>query len=178
MKTRLICCLIILLLGASGFSQKFKSIECKIHFTSDAPMEVIEATNSAGMSILDLSNGKIAFSIPVNQFLFEKSLMQEHFNENYMETDKYPKAIFLGMASPYQFKEGINQVKVEGEMDLHGVKKKLSVDGVIVKAGERLVAHAEFKLLLQDFNIKVPKAVYYNIAEEIVITIDFTYASS
>jgi hypothetical protein len=176
MKTRIIACILISIVGSAAFSQKLKSVESKIHFFSDAPMEDIEALNTAGLSVMDLSNGNIVFSVPISQFQFDKSLMQEHFNENYLESAKYPKSVFIGKVQPFEFKEGLNQVTVSGEMDLHGVKKEVSVNGIIVKAGERLVAHAEFKILLEDYKIKVPKAVFYNIAEEIAVTVDFTYA--
>ena len=83
------------------FAQKFKSTASNVHFYSDAPVEDIEATNLDAQSALDLSTGEIVFSIPIKSFTFEKSLMQEHFNENYMESDKYPRAFFKGKVSNY-----------------------------------------------------------------------------
>jgi polyisoprenoid-binding protein YceI len=165
----------LLVLEQLAWAQQYKSIESHIRFFSDAPMEDIEAVNTKASSAFDLSSGSIAFSVPMNQFQFQKSLMQEHFNENYLETEKFPKATFLGKMSVAELDDGKNTVTITGEMSMHGVKKAMTVTGLMTKIGTRIQAHAEFTLLLKDYNIKIPKAVFYNIAEEIAITVDFMY---
>jgi len=173
---RSICYLVILVSSFPiAFGQPFKSKESRVHFYSDAPMEDIEATNSAGSSVMDLSTGSIVFSIPIDQFQFAKALMQTHFNENYMESHKYPKAMFLGKMHTTELKDGINTVTVTGEMEIHGVKRKMTATGIMTKIGNNIQAHSEFSVLLKDYAIKIPKAVFYNIAEEIAVTVDFTY---
>lgn len=172
---RKIVLLLSLLVVFATNAQKFKATESRIQFFSEAPLEDIEAINEKASTVLDMTSGNIVFSIPMNQFVFEKSLMQEHYNENYLETEKYPKALFLGTLDTKELKEGENTVTVSGEMDLHGVKREISVTGTIVKNGDRLKADATFIIALADYNIKIPKAVFYNIAEEIEITVSFTY---
>jgi len=157
------------------FAQQYKSIESRIHFFSDAPMEDIEAVNTKASGAFDVSNGNIVFSVAMNQFQFEKALMQEHYNENYLETEKFPKATFVGKMNMGALADGKNSVTISGEMNLHGVKRTMTVTGIMTKIGTRIQAHAEFTLLLKDYNIKIPKAVFYNIAEEIAITVDFLY---
>lgn len=175
MKLRYIFFIPFLCLAFLCAGQKYKAESSRIHFFSDAPMEDIEAINTKSSSVFDLATGNIVFSVPMNQFQFDKSLMQQHFNENYLESDKYPKAIFLGKMNVTGLKEGENSVLVSGEMDLHGVKKEIEVLGTMTKRGDKIAANAKFTILLKDYNIKIPKAVFYNIAEEITITIDFNY---
>ncbi len=175
MKKGLPLIMILLMVASVGSAQQVKSVESRIHFFSDAPMEDIEAINTAASSVLDFATGNVVFSVPINRFEFAKSLMQTHFNENYLESDKYPKATFLGKMSTTDLSEGKNTVTISGEMNLHGVKRTLSVTGIMTKIGDRIQAHAEFPILLKEYNIKIPKAVFYNIAEEIAITVDFMY---
>ena len=95
--TRLKYTLILLIfVGHCAFAQKYMSTESTVSFYSEAPLENIEAESTKGKSILDVGTNEIVFSVPISSFIFEKSLMQEHFNEKYMESDKYPKAIFKG----------------------------------------------------------------------------------
>lgn len=173
MKYKLI--FLICLITFESTAQKYKAIESKVHFFSSAPIEDIEATNTESTSILDLSTGNIVFSVPVKQFLFEKSLMQEHFNENYLESEKYPKIVFVGKMSTTIFQEGNNPITVKGKLDLHGVKQKIEVKGIMQYKEGSLTANAGFFIRLVDYKIKIPKAVFYNIAEEIAIAVDFTY---
>ena len=173
MKYTLFFLLLIVGLGASA--QKYKSTESKVYFFSSAPIEDIEATNLKASSALDLENGNIVFSVLVKQFVFAKSLMKEHFNENYLESDKYPKIIFTGKMSDPNLTNGENQLTISGELNLHGVKKEIDVEGTMNFREDRITAHAEFSVKLADYKIKIPKAVFYNIAEEIAITVDFTY---
>ena len=101
--------------------------------------------------------------------------MQQHFNDTYLESEKFPKCLFYGKIDKASLKEGENSVTVTGEIELHGVKKEISVSGNLLKDGDEIEATAVFYLLLKDFGIKIPKAVFYNIAEEIEVTINFTY---
>ncbi len=164
---------LFLTLGANA--QKYKATESHIRFFSDAPIEDIEAINKDASSVMDLETGNMVFSVPIKSFTFEKSLMQEHFNENYLESDKYPKCLFLGTMNTTDLSEGENEVTVSGTMNLHGVKKEMSATGTMTKSGDKIEAEAVFTVLLEDYKIKIPRALFHNIAEEIEVTVKFTY---
>src|SRR4051812_12446337 len=117
--------IIVLLLSLSffGFSiqkGKYFTNSGKASFYSSAPLENIEALNSKVSSILDTDNGDIVFSMLIKDFVFEKSLMQEHFNENYLESEKYPKSTFKGrivdLADVKFDQEGKYNVMIQGDM--------------------------------------------------------------
>jgi polyisoprenoid-binding protein YceI len=168
----------LMLLSAASFTfaQKFKSTTSNVHFYSDAPVEDIEATNLDGQSALDLSTGDIVFSIPIKSFTFEKSLMQEHFNENYLESDKYPRAFFKGKVSNYDVsKPEFQNASAKGFITIHGVEKELSTEGQIKINGNSFELKAKFPVKLEDFKIKIPKVVFYNIAEIVDVTVTFNY---
>ena len=168
--------LILLLFSNKSLAQKYKSVASSVHFFSDAPMEDIEATNPDGQSAIDLARGEIVFSIPIKSFEFEKSLMQEHFNENYLESDKYPTATFQGKVTGFNKDAGgWQKAKAIGSMDIHGVQNELSVEGEIRIEEGLFELKSKFPITLEDYKIKIPKVVFYNIAEVVEVTITFTY---
>jgi polyisoprenoid-binding protein YceI len=168
--------LILLLLSGKSLAQKYKSVSSSIHFFSDAPMEDIEATNLDGQSAIDLSTGEIVFSIPIKSFEFEKSLMQEHFNENYLESDKYPAATFQGTISGFnKDASGWQKAEAKGSMHIHGEENELSVEGEVRIEEGSIEIKSIFPIALEDYKIKIPKVVFYNIAEVVEVTITFTY---
>lgn len=157
-------------------AQKYRSVSSNVHFFSDAPMEDIEASNTNGKSAFDISSGEIVFTIPIKSFSFEKSLMQEHFNENYLESDKYPEATFRGRLSEFDpSKKEWQGAKAIGVMDLHGVKQNIEVEGDIRINEHNVEIKAGFPVILKDYKIKIPKVVFYNIAEVVDVTITFNY---
>ena len=157
-------------------AQKYKSDVSYVHFYSDAPMEDIEATNKDGQSVFDLESGEIVFSIPIKSFEFEKSLMQEHFNENYLESDKFPKATFVGKVEGYSKSSGEKQkAKASGVMTMHGVEQQILVEGDLTISDDVMEIQALFPIKLVDYKIKIPKVVFYNIAEVVEITVKFNY---
>lgn len=160
-------------LGASA--QKFKSSNSYIRFYSDAPMEDIEAVNEASTSIIDLGSSSIVFVIPIASFEFPKKLMQEHFNENYLESDKYPKAIFKGKIEQWNGSDGANSATAKGELEIHGVKNQVEISGEVNKSAGGVTITAVFPIRLEDYKIKIPKAVFYKIAEEVEVTVKFEY---
>ncbi|MDH3710578.1 MAG: YceI family protein [Cyclobacteriaceae bacterium] len=139
--------------------------------------ENIEAHNGQTSAVLDTQTGALAVSIPVSGFKFEKALMQEHFNENYMETGKYPKAIFRGQIEDFSnmdFSEP-TPVKISGEITIHGVTKAIQLEGTLGKQHENMVGNAAFELNVADFDIKIPKVVINNIAETVQVMIDLEF---
>ena len=166
----------LLLITQYSFSQKYLSSASDVSFYSKAPVEDIEAKSTKGKSILDLSTDNIVFSIPISSFEFEKSLMQEHFNEKYMESDKFPKAVFKGKISGFDInQEGVQKVESNGELTIHGVTKQISEIGEMSVQNGTITLNHSFKVAIKDYKIKVPKLLWQNIAEVIDIKLTFDY---
>ncbi|PHN07954.1 YceI family protein [Flavilitoribacter nigricans] len=179
MKNICIILSLTLISGQALFSQKYFTRAGKVTFTSEAPLEKIEAANEKATSVLDAASGKMEFAVLIKAFQFEKALMQEHFNENYMESSTFPKAVFKGQIvnpSAVDFsKDGIYEVKVAGDMTIHGVTKTIEVPGKIrIERGE-ISASSVFELTVADFNIKIPAVVRENIAKTVAVSIDLNY---
>jgi hypothetical protein len=172
--------IIVLLLSTQlAFGQKYYSKTGKISFYSDAPMEKIEATNTTASTVLDGATGNIEWAVLIQGFKFEKALMQEHFNENYMESGTYPKAKFKGKIdniSSVDFKkDGVYNVDVSGQMEIHGVTKPVSAKGVITVKGGNISAKSKFSVAVADYGIVIPKVVAENIAKNVEIDVQADY---
>ncbi len=170
--------LLLLSLCLSGFSQDlYKVNKSTISFFSEAPLENIEATNSKAQGLINLATKKIAFIVPIVEFDFEKSLMEEHFNESYMESAKFKTGSFNGdIITEENFKkDGTYEVEVSGKLTIHGVTKERTIKGVLTKNKEALSVVSEFDVALADYNIKTPKMVIKNIAENIQIKVDLSF---
>ncbi|HSG68600.1 MAG TPA: YceI family protein [Bacteroidales bacterium] len=147
-----------------------------ISFYSETPIETIEAHNRAVNSALNPGTGDFVFKVLIKSFEFEKALMQEHFNENYMESDQYPNATFKGKvtnAGDIDFgNDGTYDAVVAGELTIHGVSREVEEKGTFtVKAG-KIQGNSVFNVLLEDYNIKVPGAVRKQISESIEVTVN------
>jgi polyisoprenoid-binding protein YceI len=168
----------MLLQAHSIVGQKYFSKVGRIHFLSEAPLEKIEATNHNALVIFDASTGKMECSVLIRGFQFEKALMQDHFNENYMESHKYPKGIFKGtilnLNEVNLSKDGTYAVNVKGDLTLHGVTKPFILPGqVVIKAG-KISATSTFDILVDDYNIQIPKVVKENVSKtvKVIVTAD------
>ncbi len=171
---------IAVLCAGSLQAQKFFTREGKVSFFSDAPLEKIEAYNQQATAVVDFSAGAIEFAVLIKAFQFEKALMQEHFNENYMESTKYPKATFKGQVmEPGKVntgKDGNYPVKVKGTLTIKGVSKDIETEGnFVVRMGD-LSANATFKVAVADYNIPIPKVVADNIAKVMDVKVDVKLA--
>jgi polyisoprenoid-binding protein YceI len=168
----------ILLMTAAGnlYAQKYMTRTGKVSFYSATPLENIEAFNNETASVLDAKSGDVVFQVPIKSFKFEKALMQEHFNENYMESDKYPKAEFKGKVadvSKVNFsKDGTYDVTTAGKLTIHGVTKEVSIPGTITVKGKEVTMKSEFDVKATDYNISIPKLVEGKIAKEIEVTVN------
>lgn len=167
--------IILLCFCFSAFAQKYVSDSSRIHFYSSAPVEDIEAVNIKSQSAMDLSNGGFAFSVPSNQFQFAKSLMQEHFNENYMESEKYPKSTFTGKVKNWEVFQGEQEVIASGDLTIHGVTRKVEIPAKLNIQENQLIVDSVFPVALAEYKIKIPKALFYNIADTIAVTVHFEY---
>ncbi len=142
-------------------------------------MEDIKAETDQALSILDIKTGEIAASMLMRSFNFRKALMQEHFNENYIESDKYPRATFKGTITNIDHldirKDGTYSLDITGQITIHGVTKPLSVTGEAVVGNGAIKAKAVFPLAVKDFDIQIPRLVVMNIAEQVEVTVSFNY---
>lgn len=155
---------------------KYFTKKAKVSFYSEAEEENIEAHNSRSISIFEKETESLEFSVLVKSFIFEKALMQEHFNENYMESDKFPKAKFKGKAEGLSkvdlSKDGTVKLPVTGNLIMHGVTKEVSTIMTFTVKSGKISAQSEFNVLLKDYNIKIPNVVGKKIAEEITIKVN------
>jgi polyisoprenoid-binding protein YceI len=148
----------------------------KIEFYSKASLEDIEAKNKTVTAILDSKTGAFQFSVQMKGFEFEKALMQEHFNENYVESGKFPKAEFKGSVANNSTvnyaKDGSYNVTVKGKMTIHGVTKDVEAPGIIKVDGGKIEGKSTFNIQLSDYNISIPSVVKEKISNSIRITVD------
>lgn len=159
--------------------EKYLTKSGKITFFSKATMENIEAENNQVLSIIDSKTGEMAIAILMKSFLFEKALMQEHFNENYVESDKYPKATFKGTIENFENAYKIDttsKVNVTGTLTIHGKSKKVTIPATFLKTEKGIEMVGEFYITLSDFDVKIPSVVAKNIAEKIKISFDFNHS--
>ena len=147
-----------------------------VSFFSASPIEDIEARNQQVAAMLDFGTGQLAFSLPVKGFVFKRTLMQEHFNENYMETDKYPRATFTGHFVGFEAGQlaiaGAHPAQVEGDLTLHGVTHRIRVPATVELRGGQLLAQATFPVASADYNIEIPLLVRNNIAKVISVHVE------
>jgi polyisoprenoid-binding protein YceI len=171
---------ILMVTNALAFiaSQKiYQTKSGKVSFFSATLIEDIAAVNNQVDSKLS-NNGQMIFQLAVRGFRFENATMQEHFNENYMESDKYPKAVFKGRItniSEVNFdKDGTYKTTVAGELEIHGVKQNVTTTGTIDVKADKLVAKSSFKIKLTDYGIK-GTLIGNKIAKELTIMVDCKY---
>ena len=171
-----IAILIFITLGMSGNAQKYITKNGYIKFYSETPIETIEAHNRQVNSALDRETGDFVFRVLMRSFEFEKALMQEHFNENYVESEKFPNATFKGkvtnLAQIYFDTAGDYTAVVEGVLTIHGVDQKIKETGTFSVSGGTVKGICRFIVKPSDYDIRIPKTVINNIAEEIEVTVD------
>jgi hypothetical protein len=154
----------------------FMSKKGEVSFYSYAPLENIEAKTTNINSVLNTGTGEIAFIIPMRTFKFERELMEEHFNEKYIESDKYPQAIFKGKVNEkISMEDGKYDVTATGTLSLHGVDKLITEPGSLTVAGKTLKLETSFNLAVADFNISIPKLLFENIADTVQVRINALY---
>jgi hypothetical protein len=156
-------------------AQKFFTREGSIQFFSRTDVEDIEAVNRKVAVVWDASSGAIEFSALMKAFEFKKALMQEHFNENYVESDKFPKATFkgilTGVGADQLTKDGTHPVSVKGTMTMHGVSQSVEAPGTVEVKDGKVKAQAVFSMKPADYAIVIPKVVENNIAKEVKVTV-------
>ena len=168
---------LLLTLGLGSVqAQKYITKNGNIRFFSSTPVEDIEAHNRQVNSALDQQTGDFVFKILMKSFQFEKALMQEHFNENYVESDKFPNASFIGKVLNIKdidfAKNGSYNATVEGDLTIKGVTKKVAEKGTFEVKDGKVIGKSTFNVLLADFDIKIPNTVASNISKSIQIDVD------
>lgn len=160
-------------------AQKLMTRNGQVKFFSEAPLENIEAINKQASSVLDLSTGQFAFLVPIKGFVFEKALMQEHFNENYLESDKYPNGSFKGTLDDLKdldlSKDGSYTMTFSGTMTIHGTEKEISEEATLTVKDGKLSLHTTFELEPEAYGVKIPSGKRDNIARFIEVTADMQY---
>lgn len=175
-KLYLIFLLILLNADFDDSANQFIARQGQVSFFSYTSVENIEASNNQVLSILDLSKNEIAVSMLMRAFVFKKSLMHEHFNESYIESDIYPKATFSGKIIDYDANSKEKQTRViRGDLTIHGITKPVDIKATITPMSTSYKIEGEFNILVNDFEIKIPPILSSNIAKSISINFTFQY---
>lgn len=176
MKKTALLTLMVMCFAITLNAQKYVTKNGFIRFYSDTPVEKIEAINRQVNAATDISTGDFVFRVLMKSFIFEKALMQEHFNENYVESDKFPNATFLGKITNIKdvniTKEGNYPVTVEGKLTMHGETKQVSEKGTFEVKEGKLIGKAKFNINLSDYKISIPATSINNISKSIEITVE------
>ena len=172
----LILLLSILCFCVSAGAQKYKSASGTVSFSSDAPIEKIAATNSSISALMDLSSGEVACSVRIMGFEFKKSLMKEHFNEKYMESDRFPNATFQGTITGYRPDlSGAQQLMGKGQLTIHGHTQMIEIAASFEVGSREILMAATFIVKLEDYKIRIPKLLWKNIAEEVEVRVNLVF---
>jgi len=176
MKTLYILLICLFLVSVTNAQERFLTKNGMISFFSKTPIEDIKAENNQVLSIVDVSNGQMAIAILMKSFMFEKALMQEHFNENYVESDKYPKATFKGDVLDFDKIGGSETATtIKGNLTIHGVTNETTIEAVIKKTVDLLEITGDFFINLSDFDVKIPSIVQNKISQKIKVSFRFQH---
>lgn len=153
------------------------SKNASVSFFSTTVMEDIEGKSNTASSVINAKTKELIFKVSNTSFQFPKKLMQEHFNENYMESDKFPFSKFSGKITDDVdlSKDGNYTVSVAGNLDIHGVVKPYQGKVSLTIAQGVITAKTTFKVKIEDHNIKVPSLVFKNIAEFVEVRLSAIY---
>ena len=152
----------------------FITREGSIEFFSTTPIEDIKAVNNQVSCVLNKTTGDFAFQVPIKGFAFKNALMQEHFNENYLESDLYPKSVFKGKIKDWKDLEISDKeldITVEGELTIHGGKRSIIESAKIWNTEDKITGECKFDITVADYNIKIPRIVRENIAKIIEVSV-------
>lgn len=166
----------IILLAANAYGQKYTAEKSFVKFFSQAAIEDITATNEKATALFDAGTGAVAFVVPINQFMFAKSLMREHFNEKYLESERYPKSTFQGLITGFNPDVTTQQtVNAQGKLTIHGVTREVTIPGQITRSGNSLSMSSKFMIELKDYKIDIPRLMWQNIAERVEVTLEVSF---
>ena len=166
--------IIYLLFSTQVLAQQFYTNKGKISFFSEAPLEDISAVNENVSAIIDSQTGGFAFRVKIVEFTFPNSLMQEHFNESYLESEKYPLSTFTGVIDDFSDLDLSNEqnLLVNGSLSMHGISKDAQMKANAKMKNDELHISSTFDVALKDYDIDIPKIMIYKIAETIAVTVE------
>jgi hypothetical protein len=151
-----------------------------IGFISLTPLENIRGDNNQVAGVLDISTGELVFQALIKSFHFDRALLEEHFNENYMESEKFPKSSFKGkitnLSSVNFTKTGIYDVNVEGELTIHNVTNKIITKGTVEVVTGGINANSKFNIVPEDYKIIVPGIVREKISKNLEVIVAMKYS--
>ncbi len=181
-KTGIILFVLCVLVAFSSFGVsaqgKYYTKSGKVSFFSATSMENIAANNKTAVCLLDTKTGDLQFAVLLKGFEFKKALMQEHFNSDYVESDKFPRSEFKGQITNNSTinygANGTYPANVKGKLTIHGVTKDVETAGTLSVKDGKMMATAVFTIIIADYNITVPKLYRDNISKSIKITVDCT----
>ena len=180
MKKIIVLICVALTISAGAYSQLYMTRTGFIGFYSKTSLEDIAAESHQVYAVIDAGKKNIAFAVLLKGFVFTKELMQEHFNENYVESDKYPKAsfngAFTGDLSPD--KDGVYHVMVKGNLTLHNVTKPIETPATLEVKGGKILGTAQFNLTPEDFQINIPSIVRDKIARQVTVHVQVDCSTS
>ena len=176
MQIRSLFVLCLLISSASFAQDKYFTKTARVNFYSNAALEDFEAKNKTTVCVLDTKTGALQFSILIKGFEFENEEMQEHFNDHYLESHKFPKAEFKGVivnnGTVNYKKPGSYPVQVKGQLTLHGVTKDVVTGGVLKVDTKGITTTSSFNIHVADYGIKIPSLVKDKIAKVVKVTVD------
>jgi len=166
--------LICLLFSTQLIAQQYYTNKGKVSFFSEAPIENISAVNENVSAIVDSQAGGFAFRLKIVDFTFPNSLMQEHFNESYLESEKYPISTFTGVIDNFSDLDLSNEqnLVVNGSLSMHGISKDAQMKATAQMINDELHISSTFDVALEDYDIDIPKIMMYKIAETIAVTVE------
>lgn len=157
-----------------AFAQRFAARSARVSFFSSTPVENIEAVNDETACELNAQTSELHFVVPITSFKMENETMRVHFNENYMESSKYPKAEFKGNVSGAGLnltKDGTYPVQAAGKLTIHGVTRDVTIPGTLTVKNGTVSADSKFTVRCADYGVKIPSVVASKVAEEIKVTV-------
>ena len=175
---RYLCIFLLCISTATQTGQHLYTCKnARITLFSSALIEDIKAVSSNGVSVYNPDTGQLDFSVSINTFQFDKAFMQQHFNSDYMESDKYPKALFKGQIQEHIdiTKDGTYPVSAAGALTVHGITQKRTVRGSLTVKDGVITMSSEFMVKCADHHIDIPQILFYHIAESIKVTLSATY---
>jgi polyisoprenoid-binding protein YceI len=179
MKLFIVSALSLMIAAGVPAQERLLTRNGSISFYSNTSLEDIEAHTQTAVSVMDKKTGRVEFSVLIRSFSFEKALMQEHFNENYLESDKFPKSVFKGSIDDISIidfnKEGKYSVTITGQLTVHGETKTITTPVVFTIQKESVLAAAEFLINLTDYKIQIPALVKDKISNAIKIAVNLKY---
>ena len=169
--------MLFLLYAFPALTQIYICRNADITFFSSAPIEDIKGESSTALSALNVDSKEVYFKVPIRSFNFPSSLMQEHFNEDYLESNKFPYAEFKGkiIDNIDLTKPGTYTVTVEGNLTIHNVSRAYTTKGIVEVKPDAITTHAVFNIKPQDHGVKIPTLLTKNLAENLQVTVDATY---